>query len=111
MNTSFSTINLSAVLATAVAAYAAVGFDNAAITAADAPVKGIAMNPGEAGDAIAVLAGGTVQVKGTGVITAGDKLVSSATGGVEKAGADPVNAFAVALTSAADGDLVEILIR
>lgn len=113
MNNTFQTVLATTVVATgAIAAYTLVGFDDAGVDAVDAPVKGVALNPASAaGEAITGLVIGTVQVKGTGVIVAGDPLVSSATGGVQKAGADPANAFAVALTDAADGHLVEILIR
>ena len=111
MNTFQNILNLTLIASAAIAAHDLVGFDDAPIAADDAPVKAVAMNPADLGDAINGLAVGTVQVKASGLITKGDKLISSATGGVKTAPADPVNAFAFALTSAADGEIIEILIR
>lgn len=89
-----------------------IGYTDAKITAEDAAVKGVAMHPcTEIGQQIAVIAIGTARVRASGAITAGAKLVSAATGGVKTAGATPVNVFATALTTAADGEFVTILIR
>lgn len=88
-----------------------VGFDDAPITAADQPVKGVAQVPAtEVGLDIGLTAIGFETVTAVGVITVGAKLVSAA-GGVSVAGVDPDNVFATALTAAADGELVQILIR
>lgn len=95
-------------------AFDLVGFDDAKVTADDAPVKGVAKNPATAiGMDVAVLLIGTARVKAKGAIAKGDKLISAAAGGVKKAVADPasVNVFATALTAAADGEFVTILIR
>ena len=51
------------------------------------------------------------RVTAVGAITQGAKVVSAAAGGVQAAGATPANAFAFALTAAADGEFVDILIR
>ena len=92
-------------------AFDLIGFDDALVTAADAPVKCVAQNPcTEIGQQIAGLAIGTARVKAVGVIAAGNDIVS-AVGGASAAGVDPSNVFARALTSAADGEFVTILMR
>lgn len=84
----------------------------AKVTAADAPVLGVAKHPCTViGDPTAVLVIGVGRVKAVGVIAQGAKVVSAAAGGVQAAGATPANAFAIALTAAADGEFVDILIR
>lgn len=50
-------------------------------------------------------------MKASGAIAKGDRLMSAANAGVKTVGVDPANPFATALTDAADGELVEILIR
>lgn len=94
-------------------AFDLVGFDDAKITADDAAVKGVAKNPATVGQDIAVMLIGTARVKAKGAIAKGDPLISAATGGVKKKVADPasVNVFATALTAAADGEFVTILVR
>lgn len=93
------------------AAYDLVGFDGAKVTTADAPVLGVSKHPNTViGDYAAIMVIGTVRVKAVGAITAGTKLVSAAAGGVQAAGGTPANTFAVALTTAADGEFVDILI-
>ena len=93
-------------------AYDLIGFNGARVAAADAPVLGVAKHPStQAGDYIGVMAIGVARVRAAGVITAGAKLVSAAAGGVQVAGATPANAFATALTAAAAGEFVDILIR
>lgn len=92
-------------------AFDLVGFDGAKVTAADAPVLGVAKHPSTViGDFAAVIVVGTARIRAVGAITPGAKLVSAAAGGVQAAGATPANAFAVALTAAADGEFVDILI-
>ncbi|MET3611749.1 putative transcriptional regulator [Rhizobium aquaticum] len=98
-------------LTTDVEAFDLVGYNDAKVTADDAPVKGVAKNPGKAGDDIGVVLIGAARVRAKGAIAKGDKLVSAATGGVKTAGATPANAFARALTDAADGAFVKIFIR
>ena len=89
-----------------------VGFTGAKVTADDAPVLGVAKSPNTVvGDYAPVMAMGIARVRAVGVITAGAKLVSAAAGGVQVAGATPANAFATALSAAADGEFVDILIR
>ncbi len=84
----------------------------AKVTAADAPVLGVAKHPCTViGDPTAVMVIGVARVKAVGVITIGAKVVSAAAGGVQAAGATPANAFAISLTAAADGEFVDILIR
>lgn len=96
---------------TDVEAYDLVGYNDAKVTADDAPVKGVAKNPGKIGDDVAALLIGITRVRAKGAIAKGDKLVSAATGGVKTAGANPVNVFARALTDAADGAFVKIFVR
>lgn len=89
-----------------------VGYDDAKITVADRPVKGVAKHPAtEVGMAIGVIAIGVASVKAVGVINKGDKIITADGGGVKVAVVGSVNVFAMALTSAADGQLVSILLR
>ncbi|KRB58464.1 hypothetical protein ASE04_27510 [Rhizobium sp. Root708] len=99
------------VATTAIDAFDLVGFDDAKVAADDAPVKGIAKNPAAIGESTAVIMVGTGRVRAKGAIAKGAKVVSAATGGVKTAGATPANAFATALTAAADGEFVSILVR
>lgn len=93
-------------------AFDLVGFDDAKVTADDAPVKGVAKHPAtEIGLDVSVIMIGTARVRARGAIAKGAKLISAALGGVKTAGATPANAFATALTAAADGEFVTILIR
>ncbi len=89
-----------------------VDFNDAKITADDQPVKGVAKHPAtEIGMDIALVAIGVGRSRARGAITKGAKLISAAAGGVKVAGATPANAFATALTTAADGEFVSYLIR
>jgi hypothetical protein len=91
-------------------AYDLIGFTGAKITAADAKVLGVAKHPNTVvGDAAAVVLMGIARVKAVGAIAIGDRLVSAAPGGVQAQGAG-VNPFAIALTVAADGEFVNILL-
>ncbi|PZO64596.1 MAG: hypothetical protein DI498_10945 [Paracoccus denitrificans] len=93
-------------------AYDLIGFTGAKVAADDAPVLGAAKHPNTmVGDFAAIMVIGTVRVRAVGPVTVGAKLISAATGGVKVAGATPANAFATALTAAADGEFVDILIR
>ncbi|WP_347268173.1 capsid cement protein [Paracoccus sp. (in: a-proteobacteria)] len=93
-------------------AFDLIGFTGAKVVADDAPVLGVAKSPNtQIGDFAAVMTIGVARVRAGGVITAGAKLVSAAAGGVQVAGATPANAFATALTDAAAGEFVDILIR
>lgn len=90
-------------------AYDLVDYSDAKVTADDAPVKAVALNPAtEVGLAVAGMLIGTVRVKAKGAITKGTKVISAAGGGVKAAVANSVNPFAVAHTDAADGEFVEI---
>ncbi|SLN38133.1 hypothetical protein AQS8620_01427 [Aquimixticola soesokkakensis] len=112
MRTYHSILSLTATMAAVCAAGDLVGFDDTPITTADAPVKGVAQNPAtEVGLDIALTAIGVETVTASGVIAVGDKLVTAVGGGVSVAGETPENIFATALTAAADGDAVQILIR
>ena len=103
-------LTLSVVSASVWDAFDLIGFDGAKITAADAAVMGVAKNPNTvSGDIGAVMVIGTARVKAVGAITAGSKVVSAAAGGVQAQGAG-TKPFAVALTPAADGEFVTILI-
>lgn len=93
-------------------AYDLVGYAGAKVAADDAAVLGVALQPStEVGQQIGVMALGIARVKAVGAITAGGKVVSAAAGGVKAAGGTPANAFATALTTAADGEYLDILIR
>ncbi len=93
-------------------AYDLIGYGGAKITTADAPVLGVAKHPNTViGDYAAIMVIGYARVRAVGAITAGAKLVTAAAGGVQVAGGTPANAFATALTAAADGAFVDILIR
>lgn len=93
-------------------AYDLVAATGVKVTGADAPVLGIAKHPNTLiGDLAGIMVVGTARVRAAGVITAGAKVVSAAAGGVQVAGATPANAFAIALTDAAAGGFVDILIR
>lgn len=90
--------------------YDLIGFGGAKITAADTPVLGVAKHANTViGDPGAVMIIGSARVKAVGAITAGTKVVSAAAGGVQAQGAG-TNPFAIALTTAADGQYVNILI-
>lgn len=92
-------------------AYDLVNFAGAKITTADAPVLGVALAPATViGDAVPAMVSGIARVRAVGAITAGGRVVSAAAGGVQAQGAG-VNPFAVALTTAASGEFVTILIR
>lgn len=90
-----------------------VDFNDTPITAANTPVKGVAQVPcTEVGLSIGLTAAGLETVKAAATIAKGDPLCSAAGGGVRKAvyGTD-YNIFATALTAAAAGELVQILMR
>lgn len=93
-------------------AFDLVGFDDAKITADDIAVKGVAMHPATLiGLDIGVIVIGTARVRARGVVARGARLISAAAGGVKAAPGGAVNGFATALTQAADGEFVTILIR
>lgn len=93
-------------------AYDLVGYTGAKIVTDDAPVLGAAKHPNTViGDLSAIMVIGLVRVRAVGAITAGAKLVTAAAGGVQVADADAENVFARAVTAAADGGFVDILIR
>lgn len=111
MNTFQNVLSLSCAATAAVAAYQSITFGDAPTSADDQPVKGVAQSPAESGDAFAVIALGAVQVTVSGSIAKGDPVISAADGKVKRAVDASKNVFARALTDAADGQLVEILIR
>lgn len=93
-------------------AFDLIDFNDAKITADDMPVKAMAQNPAtEIGLNVAGMMIGTGRVRARGAIVKGDRLISAAAGGVKTAAADAANVFARALTDAADGEFVTILIR
>lgn len=84
----------------------------AKVAADDAPVLGVAKHPNTVvGDPAAVMVLGVARVRAVGIVTVGARLISAAAGGVKVAGATPANVFSIALTAAADGEFVDILIR
>lgn len=92
-------------------AYDLISPAGAKVVTADAPVLGVAKSPTTVvGDVVPVMVLGVARVRAVGAITLGAKIVS-ANGGVAAAGATPANAFAIALTAAADGEFVDILVR
>ncbi|OJY36355.1 MAG: hypothetical protein BGP11_08400 [Rhodobacterales bacterium 65-51] len=93
-------------------AYDLVSFAGAKVITEDAPVLGMAKLPNTViGDPAAIMAIGLGRAKAVGAVTVGAKLISAAGGGVKVAGATPANAFATALSAAADGEFVNYLIR
>lgn len=89
-----------------------VDFNDAKITADDVAVKAMAQNPAtEIGMNVAGMMIGTARVRARGAITKGAKLITAAAGGVKVAPGGATNPFAEALTVAADGEFVTILIR
>ncbi len=110
MNTFIDILSLSFIAKGDFDAYDLIGFDDQKIAADDAQVKGVAKHPGSAGLDIAVIAIGVARVKASGIINAGERVISAAAGGVKTVGAGS-NDFATALTTAADGDFLDILIR
>ncbi|MDO5614444.1 MAG: DUF2190 family protein [Paracoccus sp. (in: a-proteobacteria)] len=92
-------------------AYDLIGWDDKKVTTDGAAVKGFALSPStEIGLQVGVVVMGVVRVKASGAITKGARVISAATGGVKAAGASTAH-FATALTDAADGEFVDILIR
>lgn len=113
LRTYHSILSLSATMAAICNAGDLVGFDDAPITVEDTPVKGVAQNPAtEVGLDIALTAIGLETVKAVGAVAKGDPICTATGGGVRTAvvGTD-TNIFATALTAAADGENVQILIR
>jgi hypothetical protein len=106
-----SILSLTSILASSVAAFDFVDFNDAKITVDDGPVKGMALNPGDVGMPTALMAIGYGRVRARGAIAKGAKLTTAAAGGVKTAAAGAVNVFAQALTAAADGEFVDIIIR
>ena len=89
-----------------------VDFNDAKITADDVAVKAMAQNPAtEIGMAVAGMIIGTGRDRARGALTKGKKLITAAAGGVKAASGASVNAFAQALTDAADGAFVDFIIR
>lgn len=112
LRTYHSLLTLTATMTAVCNAGDLVSFGDAPITTADQPVKGVAQVPAtEVGLDIGVTVIGFETVTARGAITVGAKLVTAATGGVRVATEEDVNVFAHALTAAADGAPVQILIR
>lgn len=113
MRTYHSILSLTATMTAVCNAGDLISFANAPITVADTPVKGVAQNPAtEVGLDIALTALGFETVRAVGAIAVGAPICTATGGGVRTAviGTD-VNIFARALTAAADGENVQILIR
>lgn len=112
MQYSHAVLSLTATATTVFDAYDLIGFDDGKITTNDAVVKGFATYPAtEVGMDVAVGVIGFVRVKAVGAIAQGAQVITAAAGGVQTGGVDPENPFATALTAAADGEFVTILIR
>lgn len=112
MNYFHDVLSLTAVASAAIAEGDLVGFNDAPVAAADAPVKGWARNPAAVGEATSVIAIGSFRCKAAGAITAGQIVVSGAAPGtVQAAGATPANPLGRALNAAAAGAFVHVLVR
>jgi len=113
LRTYHSILTLTATMTAVCNAGDLVGFNDAPITVANTPVKGVAQNPAtEVGLDIGLTAIGLETVTAAATIAKGDPLCTATGGGVRKAivGTD-ANIFATALTAAAAGELVNILMR
>ena len=107
-----SILTLSATVSAVCSAGDLIGFDDAPVLLEDMPVKGVAQNPvTEVGLDIGLTALGFDSVRAVGAITRGAQVVSATGGGVREALTGDEHIFATALTSAADGARVQILIR
>jgi hypothetical protein len=107
-----SVLTLTATAIATFEAFKCIGFDDQIVSADDAAVKGISVNPAtEIGMDVALHALGPIYVTADGVIAKGDQVIASASADVKTAPADPANVIGHALTAAADGDLVNILFR
>lgn len=106
-----SILSLTVTAASVFEAHDLLDFNDAKITADDMPVKGVAQAPATVGLDVAATALGFHRVRARGAIAKGAKLISAAAGGVKTAPGGAVNVFATALTAAADGEFVTILIR
>jgi hypothetical protein len=110
MNFYIDVLSLTCVSAGVWEAYDLIGFDNLKVTAADVPVKGLAKSPSTAaGQSVAVVVIGSIRVKAVGAITAGQRVVSAAAGGVQFGGATPANPIGRAVNTVADGEFVEVI--
>jgi hypothetical protein len=88
-----------------------IDFNGAKIVATDAPVLGVAKHPCTVvGDMASVGVLGVYRLRAATAITAGQKVISNAAGGVGYS-ATPVNPIGNALQSAAIGEFVDVLIR
>lgn len=85
-----------------------IAFTGARVTVADTPVMGVSKAPNTViGDAVAVMPLCIARVRAVGAITAGQRVVSAANGGVQAQGAG-VNPCGRALTTAAGDDFVTV---
>lgn len=78
----------------------------AGATAAD--WLGVAGFDAKAGDQVTIFTGGIQRVRATGAITAGASVATAANGTVASAAAAAGTTVGIALTTAADGQLVEV---
>lgn len=92
-------------------AYDLTDHNGAPVGGADADVKGFALSPADAGMAFANVVIGTVRIKASGAIAKGDKLVTVDAKTVRTAVEADNNPFATALTTAGDGEFLDILIK
>jgi len=78
--------------------------------AASATWVGVAANDAAVNDNVTVYSGGVQHAAASGAITAGDLVVTAASGAVAKAGDTPADGtiLGIALTTAADGDDVRV---
>ncbi|WP_299165805.1 hypothetical protein [uncultured Tateyamaria sp.] len=107
-----SILALSCIATAEFAAFKLIGFDDQQIAADDAPVKGASIHPAtEVGLDVALHAIGPITLTADGPIVPGDQIIGSASGDAKAAPADPTNPIGYALTAAADGELVQVLMR
>jgi hypothetical protein len=106
-----SILEVTAIASASLEAYDLVGFDGAPVPGADASVFGFALSPAEDGDAFAVVPIGIIRIKASGAISAGQAVATVDAKTVKGVLADAASRFGIALTTAADGDYLDILIK
>lgn len=111
LRTFLSILELSDIATASVDAYDLVGFTGAPVAGADAKVKGFALSPAEVGEAFTTVVIGVPRVKAVGVITKGNAVATVDAKSVKTVADDAASRFAIALTDAADGEFLDILIK
>ncbi|MFD2678011.1 DUF2190 family protein [Camelimonas lactis] len=102
-------LNLPITATASVPAQTCVTFDGDP-AAEDEPVFGVSQFSQITGREVTCKVLGVAVLKATGAITKGARVISSATGGAKTGGATPANPIGRALTTAADGEFVRVLL-